>query len=294
MFRRKTKNQTERQRAQQTGSSPVFSYYSSRRSDEDVNARNKARPAPKGSFLKYTPSIIAAVLIIGSLLYCSFINTRPRIVSTAPPGPTQQLDTTKYQNGIQDILDDSIFNRSKLTFRSARLQEQIQRQYPELGDVAVTVPLLSRRPIVTISPSPATLILANQQTALVVDSKGRAIADARQLVDKSAVITVTDESGLTLEQGKAVIPVSYVDFITTIKYQLDAKSIIIDSVTLPRVPNELYVRLKDKPYYIKFNLQADARQQTGVLLALFKELEEENITPAEYIDVRVDERVFYK
>lgn len=240
------------------------------------------------------PSIIAGSLIVASLAYASILSTKPRVVSIASPTPTNQLNTVEYQQKIEEILNESILNRNKLTFRSSAIRDKLQERLPELGDIAVAVPLLGKHPVITISPSPATLIVANQQIALVVDAKGRAIADARKLSDTTNVITVNDESGLSIEQGKAVIPKAYVDFITTIKYQLDAKNIKIKSVVLPRLPNELHLRLQDKPYYVKFNLNSDPLQQIGSLIVVLEQLEKQSVTPVEYIDLRVEERVFYK
>ncbi len=66
-------------------------------------------------------------------------------------------------------------------------------------------------------------------------------------------------------------------------------------MTLPVGTSELDVRLAGQPYSVKFNLESGtARQQAGTFLATESKLKSQNVTPAEYIDVRVDGRAYYK
>ena len=65
-------------------------------------------------------------------------------------------------------------------------------------------------------------------------------------------------------------------------------------MTLPPAASELDVKIAGKPYFVKFNLQADdARRQAGTFLATQAQLQRKGITPAQYIDVRVEGRAYY-
>jgi hypothetical protein len=85
-----------------------------------------------------------------------------------------------------------------------------------------------------------------------------------------------------------------VQFITGVLAQLQAKQLAITAVTLPPIAHELHVRIQGQPYYVKFNIQSDARIAAGTFLATKSYLEQGRITPAEYVDVRVEERAYYK
>jgi len=54
------------------------------------------------------------------------------------------------------------------------------------------------------------------------------------------------------------------------------------------------VKVKGVPYNVKFNLMGDARAEAGTYLAVKQRLEAGHVTPGSYIDVRVDERAYYK
>jgi hypothetical protein len=69
----------------------------------------------------------------------------------------------------------------------------------------------------------------------------------------------------------------------------------VGSMILPAGTSELDVHLAGQPYFVKFNLNNnDPRQQAGTFLAAIANLQKNHITPAQYIDVRVDGRAYYQ
>jgi hypothetical protein len=85
-----------------------------------------------------------------------------------------------------------------------------------------------------------------------------------------------------------------VAFIQEVAGQLKAKNMAIDSLTLPALADELDVRVKGLPYFIKFNIQANPRQSAGAFLAAKQHLDSQHVTPSQYVDVRVEEKAYYK
>jgi hypothetical protein len=47
-------------------------------------------------------------------------------------------------------------------------------------------------------------------------------------------------------------------------------------------------------YFVKFNLHGDAREEAGSYLAVKDYLASNQKTPGEYVDVRVENRAYYK
>jgi hypothetical protein len=68
----------------------------------------------------------------------------------------------------------------------------------------------------------------------------------------------------------------------------------VSSLTLPKTAQELDLRTKDRPYYVKFYLGGDALLQAGQFLATRRQFDTSNTQPAEYLDVRVEGKIFYK
>ena len=66
-------------------------------------------------------------------------------------------------------------------------------------------------------------------------------------------------------------------------------------MVLPVGTSELDVKLTNQPYTVKFNLESGtARQQAGTFLATQAKLQSQNVTPGQYVDVRVGGRAYYK
>jgi uncharacterized Ntn-hydrolase superfamily protein len=56
----------------------------------------------------------------------------------------------------------------------------------------------------------------------------------------------------------------------------------------------LHLRIEGKAYLVKFNLRGDAREEAGAFLAVKQHLERAGKTPEQYIDVRVDNKTYYR
>ena len=64
---------------------------------------------------------------------------------------------------------------------------------------------------------------------------------------------------------------------------------------MPAAENELDMYLTGQSYYVKFNLaDSSPLQEVGTFLAVRQNLQQQGITPSQYIDVRVDGRAYYK
>jgi hypothetical protein len=204
--------------------------------------------------------------------------------------------TAAYQEAASRQLASSIFNRSKLTINTTKTAEQLRRQFPEFADVSITIPLLGQRPIIEVEPAVAALLLVNQKGVFVIDQAGRVLLPARDApsASQTGLPRVTDTVTSEDRPGATVLPADTVKFIQQLGAQFAAKKLTSQSMELPPVASELHVRFQGLPYYVKFNLSSDVRQQVGTLFAVQNRLAAEQVTPAEYIDVRVEERAYYK
>jgi hypothetical protein len=292
MKKDKNQNTSRRPVERNQAKSPVFSYYSN-------------RPASKASVSKIKkqvfrwqliPSFIAGAVILGSLIYASGLNTDPR-VSLDKAGPKPLLkDESVYTAAARDLLDDSIMNRSKLTINTKAIESKLLAKFPELETVVVTVPLVSRRPIVSVRAVQPSLLLVTDNGQYLIDNNGRTVlkAESPDLATKLSLPVIQDQTGISPELGKVTLTSREAAFISELYHQLQAKSVNIESLSLPPQVNALYLKVKDKPFLIKFSLTGDPRLQMGAWQAAQDRLAKDRVTPSEYIDVRVEEKVFFK
>jgi len=259
--------------------------------------KSRSVPKPQMTWLKYAPTLLAAAALAVSLFYVTTLSTRPNIQIQRSSDQTLVSSVDRYEKEAEAILRRSLLNRSKLTINTDKIAAELHEAFPELGDITVVIPLVDRRPVVQAQPIPPALALSTQKNGVfVIDAKGRAIAKAAD-VDSSvrdALPLVRDESGLDIEVGSGALPETNVAFIQEIFGQLAGKQIVIESISLPATTNELRVQVRGKPYFVKFDLQGEGRFQAGTYLAVKAKLERDGVTPAEYIDVRVPEKAFYR
>lgn len=284
---------------------PKFAYRA-RRTDEALNiGRHTPRdglgdtPHRLRRFILQRFGLFVLLVALGvSAINILSLSTTVRVMPlTSGTSDTFLHDTATYEQAARQLLAESVWNRNKVTVNTTRLNQQLLAQFPELSAVSVTLPLLNQRPIVYLQVSEPALILATPGGSYVLNDTGKALLLTSQLPGavKLNLPTVTDQSGLQVRLNRQALTTDNMDFIRTVIGQLSAKQLVPTSFTLPPAASQLDVRLSGQPYMIKFNLQSrDARQQVGTFLATRAKLQSQHITPAEYIDVRVDGRAYYK
>lgn len=298
MFNKKKTEITERNPSANRPNAPVFSYYSSRSGGDSERGRYEPPKTRKTGLerLKHLPTTVALIAIVGCVIYASVLNNHPRVmIAASTTGKPLQRPTKVYEEYITKQLNSSVMNKSKLTFNSNSVTEGLQKQFPEVANAIVTIPLVGHRPVVHIAVSSPAFILGSSSGAYYVSADGMPLVRVSEVANPlSNMITVTDETNLPVTIGKQILPTDTVSFITAVIKQLQATKTPIQSVTLPLEANELQVRIVNQPYVVRYNTLGDARTETGTFLAVKKRLEGSGEKPKEYIDVRVEERAYYK
>src|SRR3989344_2971045 len=219
-------------------------------------------------FIKHLPMWLAVLAIIISFGYSLTLNSNVNLVSLNTANNPLLRDKKTYDETAKKLTENS-----------------------------VTLPLMGHRPIVKIASNRPVVALENDQNNLfVIDRQGRALMklDNREQAAQMNLLVLKDQSTTPVELGRHVITEQDAGFITELMAQLDAKNTKITELTLPAIANELHIKVEGKNYVVKFNTLTDARQSAGALLAVKEKFEKENINPTEYIDLRVEEKVYYK
>ncbi len=306
LFRKKPAPPERRIRASQSPArqNAVFSYHANRSVREGVQTRDaehqSTTPVPKkrglGSWQKHAPNIaiIGAVLLVG--VFFMQLSSKALVESVGmPSGQLFLRDKEVYVTAVHEAFSSPI-NRNKLTVNTAKISQDLKAQFPELQTVSVSLPVIGTRPTVYIQPSIPKLVLVSKNGMYVLDANGRALIAGNQVakLNDLGVPVVNDESGLDIKTGDIALPRSVVAFIQEVTGQLKTKQLAITSLTLPLGTNELHLRTDKAGYYVNFNLHGNAREEVGAYLATRQHLESTKKMPREYIDVRVEHRVYYK
>lgn len=303
MFNKKKKSSQEpRQRSAQSRPA-VFSYYARGASPNRDNGTGRyqlTNPNQERSMYRFNwlhiPSYIAGLAILVAVAYATTLQTKPSVVLTSQPG-TVYRDTKVYQDTASSLWKQSFTNRFKFLISTKKIAKSLQDQYGELADVQIELPLLGRRPVVRLTPDSPILELITSNGAFYINANGKVLARTTE-VNKNQVPTlglVHDEAGSSVSANNVVLPSTETAFLAQLFSQLQANNVTVQSITLPHQgANEADVRIADQSYYIKFLVTNDVRQAVGTYLAAKAKLDKDGVTPSEYLDIRVEEKVFYK
>lgn len=294
---RKQKNQPSNRRplGKSRPGKTAFSYYASRSPADGKNGRIK-KEVRKSLKWQLVPSFIAFFLIAASLVYASILDPNPRLSVEETASAAILSDHSVYIAAAQGYLKESIFSRSKLLVDTKTIESKLLEEFPELRSATITIPLTGRRPILTLKAADPRLLLTTTDGNYIIDSAGWAVlkvADT-ELSSQLGLPTVQDATSLEINIGQVALTAREAAFISELNHQLAAKAVAIDSIILPPLANELHLRPTGQPYFVKFNMLEDARQQAGAFLATQARLERDGLRATEYIDVRVEEKAFFK
>jgi len=231
--------------------------------------------------------ILSAFGLVGLLIYAS-ADPIIRIGSDQVVIHDQQSYIDEASNSIKS----NLLNRTKLTFDYLGFAKRLQNEYPEIASVSTSFALVGTRPVVRLEFHKPAMLVTSLGKTWVVDDRGVAIAkDQGKFND---LPKLDDEIGVAVEEGGAVVSSSDVNFVLQIEKVAKEKGVAVEKYSTPLIPKQLNVRVVGESYYTKFNLNEDSIGQIGSWLIARENLARISQLPAEYLDVRTIEKVFWK
>ena len=272
---------------------PRPTYYGNNTPRNEDSLRTRKANEQKRSLwkkLRLIPTIIAATAILASVVYSTTLTTTPGIIFANDASVYRT--TEEYKTGLTKILQSSLFNKSKFTINTSSTAAAIIKAYPELDVATIGLPIIGRRPTVTLHLRSPALVLTTKTNAFILDTNGRIVTEAKQLASSvtDKLLNIQDQSGVELKVGDQALTANTITFITNVGAQLAAKQLVVSGITLPSGGDQVDIHIKDLPYYVKMDSTGDPRIEAGDFLAA----KASGIAPAEYMDVRVEGKVFYK
>lgn len=274
-------------------------HYSARRSrtDQRFDRREFDDDAKKPSSYRFQslPGAASALLIIGGLLYLTTLSTTARI---EVQGSTEFIgDQASVQLKADSYLRQSVINRLKPFFDETKMEEALISSFPEFSEITVKTYPFRHQPVAVITFGKPTLILTNGSTLYVVSDRGTILMDAtknKPTFDTTSLPLIQDQTSVSLEVGKGALTTAQVAYVYIIKFQAEQRNVKVETMIMTGGGSELHVKYAGQTYYVKYNFFEDARKSSGAYLAMKEKIEKENITPAEYVDVRIPERAYVK
>jgi hypothetical protein len=171
---------------------------------------------------------------------------------------------------------------------------KLKKSFPEIASVDFNIPVFSQTASVKLDIPPPSFFLESQGVKYVLSSSGVAIAEAPSLEKIKDLPVLEDQTGFTVRIGQTVLPASQVQFINSVITQSHSAGIPISTLILPAKAMELDLRAQDQPYYVKFYIGGDPLLETGQYIAARHQFQASHTQPAEYLDVRVPGKIYYR
>lgn len=283
----------------------AFSYYEMRSAEPGMTGRQIFREAISARTARRAASYwgrrfgLLIVLLVAVIAFFSIltVNPDPKVIPNDNGRQVVYLHSTAtYERAAQSWLEQSPLSRTKLTLDTGALAAALQREYPELSNVSVSLPLIGHRPVIYISAVRPAVVLVNKSGAYVIDQNGRDEGGVDGKTPESlGLVPVRDESDAPVHLGQLALSAQTVAFMQVLYYQVQQKNLTVTTFVLPATTSELDMYLGGLTYYARFNLADNSPlQQVGTFLATKHYLEGQGIVPTAYIDARIVGRAYYK
>ncbi|HET9721522.1 MAG TPA: hypothetical protein VFP32_00630 [Candidatus Saccharimonadales bacterium] len=273
------------------GHGQLTTYYRADANPSSSNSPFKPQPAKK-SHRKLLLGIVDIALIIALVFvvgYSLIVNPSPNVIANSYAYHPAQ----SYASAASAQLG-SLKNHNKISFNEQAVILALQKQFPEISGAQVELPFFSQKPTIRLNIAEPSFKLTSGGQTYIIDSQGIVVAKATDMPNVKNLPSVVDQSGFSANVGKRVLDYSAVGFINTVIAQCQKAKVPISQLTLPPLPQEMDLRTTDQPYYVRFYLGGDPMVQTGQFLALRNQFSKNHNAPSQYLDVRVDGKVFFK
>lgn len=277
-----------RPRGARTGSmgAPRPSYYGRAKSSSPSPFVKKP---PKNRFLSRLVDGIVLLAVLLGLVYSLIVQPEPNLILSS----TAYHAADTYRDRTADKLN-ALKNRNKLTFDEQEIVSSLRATFPEISNASIELPLFSQKPTIRVIVAEPKLYLSSQNKTYVISSEGVAVGQAAEFAGIKNMTKITDDSGFQIKQGARVLNSNEIGFINELLAQCKRAGVPVASLTLPARAEELDLRTADKSYYVKFYLGGNSLIQSGQFLAARHQFASTHQEPSDYLDVRIEGKIFYK
>jgi hypothetical protein len=301
------KNKKNRQNQMRTGvqqrSTPIMRYYSSnkdatgqKRTERVHSNEEKSINAKTRRFVSLLPQRMVFIVIIGLLLLNTTLSSSEVAISDES---TSYRPTVVYDEKVDELFNASVLHKSKFTFSSDSFEREIISAFPEVSRAVAVVPIAGRQLQVYLEfVQPLVRMTTTDNQEGVIGEGGVFVFLDTKILEESSlyelpILILKDQP--QIQEGTLLLTSTESNLIRLLRSEFDGSDTFrpkLSSITFDVKKREMEARFKGVGYYAKLTPERDAREGVGSLVAILKDAVERKRVPKEYIDVRVEDRVF--
>ena len=287
-------------------SAPVVRYYrpdtsqKRRMGDDQLEKARIEQQKPEHPFRRVV-QLVWRWSIVGVIIGFLIINTTLSgvLIKTAASSNAYQPPEV-YETKINDLLRSSFRSRSKLLLNSSRFEAQIQAEFPEVANATAVIPLAGRTLQIGLEFAEPLLRLQMPQNQQGIVSQNGILVFSDSAAEINATYASLPSLSIPLvdfKQKEQVLTSDEANLLALLMSEFDGSAShrpAISSVEFDVKKREMKVRFKSEAYYAKLTPEREARAQIGALVAILNEMTDKGLEITDYVDVRVEGRVFIK
>jgi cell division septal protein FtsQ len=252
-----------------------------------VGSQKKKAKLPLKKIIR--PAII--VLAIALLAYAIIASSLLRIQTIKVEGArTLSADSVRQQT--QDVLTSSPLTQNILFVPTGKISDELKKQNYQIAEADVSRSGFNSITVKITEQKPSILWLSGN-TLSIIGANGHAYDGEITDVMKQRLVTVVDTTNLPVKKGEKVVTQEFVDFVNTMHTGLPGKGITVKQYQIGDSTTELRATT-EAGYYILFDTTRPAEEQLQDLSAVLAQMKKQNKKATEYIDLRINGKVFYK
>jgi cell division septal protein FtsQ len=242
------------------------------------------------------------IVFLGTIIYILFFSFYLSITSIEVVG-TKKVDPEKIKVAIEEKISGKflgIIPKNNLLFvYENNVKKYLLNKFKRIEDIKVKK-IFPEKIIISVKEKQFQLIFSTGEQKYLIDENGSAWPrDDFELDDaeKESLITLMDESAKPIADAKMALSGDFIKYIMDVRDGIknDAGIEISRNFYSPRlISGDLTVETKDG-WKIYFNREIDLSKSIGILKSILGEnIKKEYIPNLEYIDLRINNKVYYK
>jgi len=238
----------------------------------------------KKSKLKKKKRIICLFLLILVLIYVFLFSSLFKI---------RKIEVSESREVSEQQIKDNFSFKNIFLFTKKKIKEDLIKKIPLIADLEIKKDIFAGKIKLKIQERDRLGIVCQEESCFYIDSLGFLFEDAPQ-TSGSLILLIKDFTEREFFIGKKIFEENQIGSISFIKENLFLETGIkvLDFNILFFPLTELKV-VTNEGWYILFDLERDIQKQLLSLKAVLKEKIQER-EGLEYIDLRIENRVYYK
>lgn len=187
----------------------------------------------------------------------------------------------------------SFREKNVLFYDKEKLIQSLDEYYPDIRQIDGVNRNLLNTIVIKIKQQDVGITWQSRGAVFQVDINGYIVSN-NNINNKN--VNVIDQANLEVKVGDRVVTQDFITFVNDINNSFQNSHLTVDNFSVPISVQELNVGFKnnDKSVVVKFNTERNYQRQFELLERTLAYSKANNTNINEYIDLRVDGKVFYK